>query len=371
MARFPGGGDRLFAGLPATARKVAAWCAMALLALGVAAVVIYIIVQLRAATVPLILALLGAVLLQPLMPWLMKLGVSRTLAAGLTCGSLLVLVGGAVAVLVQSLADSAGKITVALAEAGHDLADHLGPLGERLQSAVNGMSDVGSAVARSAASGVLSGLNLAVQVLGGAVLALALVYFFLRDGHRGDDFARQLVPGSPAETAVACGRRVYAALAGFMRGTTLIAVIDALFIFIGLVILDVPGAAGLAALVFMGAYIPFVGAFLSGTVAVLVALGASGVSTALWTLGVVVAVQAIEGNILQPFIESRTVSLHPATVMIAVAAGAGIAGVLGALLGVPIAAAGVGVVEELWSRSDAARAGTAPEDGDAEHLDGH
>nr|WP_242433014.1 AI-2E family transporter [Streptomyces sp. Root264] len=104
-------------------------------------------------------------------------------------------------------------------------------------------------------------------------------------------------------------------------------------------ILGVPEAAGLGALVFMGAYIPFVGAFLSGLVAVLVALAQGGTSTALWALLVVLAVQAVEGNLLQPAVQSRTVSLHPATVMLSVAAGAGIAGVLGALLAVPLSAA--------------------------------
>ncbi|MCX4696945.1 AI-2E family transporter [Streptomyces sp. NBC_01408] len=290
------------------------------------------------------------------MPWLMKHGASRALAAGLTCAGLVVLVCGALVAVIHSLSESAGKIADGLADAGDELADRFGPAGRQLQSAVDGMSDAGATVARSVASGVVSGLSLATEVLAIFVLALALVYLFLRDGHRSEAFARHLVPGAQADTAVACGRRAYHSLAGFMQGTTLIALIDSLLIFTGLVILDVPGAAGLGALVFMGAYIPFVGAFLSGLVAVLVAFAHGGTSTALWALGVVLVVQAIEGNFLQPFIQSRTVSLHPATIMMSVAAGASIAGVLGALLAVPLAAAGVGIVEELRTR-----AATTPE----------
>jgi predicted PurR-regulated permease PerM len=140
--------------------------------------------------------------------------------------------------------------------------------------------------------------------------------------------------------------RAWAALSGFMRGTTVIALIDAVFILVGLLILGVPGAAGLAALVFVGAYVPFIGAFLSGSVAVLVALGDQGIGTALWTLGVVLAVQVLEGNLLQPVIQSRTVDLHPAVVMLAVTAGTAVAGILGALLAVPLTAAAFGVVAE-------------------------
>ncbi|MCX5389471.1 AI-2E family transporter [Streptomyces sp. NBC_00094] len=350
------GSDRLFTGLSPTNRKAAAWSASVLLALGVAAFIIWIVVVLRAATVPFVLALLGTALLQPLMPWLMKRGASRALASGLTCAGLVVLVCGALVGVIHSLTESAGEIADGLAEAGDELAEHLGPVGDKLQSAVNGMSDAGAEVASSAASGLVAGLSLATQALATLVLALALalvflfLFLFLRDGNRGEAFVRHLVPGGQADTAVAIARRAYASLAGYMRGTTLVALIDSLLIFVGLLILDVPGAAGLAALVFMGAYIPFVGAFLSGLVSVLVALAHGGTSTALWALLVVLVVQAIEGNFLQPAIQSRTVSLHPATVMLSVAAGAGIAGVLGALLAVPLSAAGVGVVEELRTR---------------------
>lgn len=132
-----------------------------------------------------------------------------------------------------------------------------------------------------------------------------------------------------------------------MRGTTVIALIDAFFITVGLVVLGVPGAPGLGALVFMGAYIPYVGAFLSGTVAVLVALADGGLATALWALGVVLAVQALEGYILQPLIQSRTVQLHPATIMVVVIAGGGVAGVIGALLAVPVSAAVLGIISVL------------------------
>lgn len=144
-----------------------------------------------------------------------------------------------------------------------------------------------------------------------------------------------------------------------MRGTTVVALVDAVLITIGLLILRVPGAVGLGALVFVTAYIPYLGAFLSGAVAVLVALADRGFVIALWVLGVVLAVQVIEGNVLQPAIQSRTVQMHPAVVMLAITAGASVAGILGMLLAVPVTAAAFGVIGELRSRYGTQDTGTS------------
>jgi predicted PurR-regulated permease PerM len=187
-----------------------------------------------------------------------------------------------------------------------------------------------------------------------AVLALLLVFFFLRDSHRVVGLLRSLAPHGTADTVEAMARRAFDGVQGFMRGTTVIALIDALCITIGLLILRVPGAVGLGALVFVGAYIPYLGAFLSGAVAVLVALADRGFVIALWALGVVLAVQVLEGHVLQPVIQSRTVQMHPAVVMLAITAGASVAGILGMLLAVPLTAAGFGVLAELRSHYESA-----------------
>ncbi|GAA2740421.1 AI-2E family transporter [Kitasatospora cinereorecta] len=345
MAAEPSGDER--PRLPPGVHTAALWSGAVILFIAVAAFVVYALVALRAATVPLIIALLGTSLLYPVMPWLVRRGLGPGAAAGLTCAVLVLGVSGVLALLVNSLVHSAPQIASALTEAGNRIADWLGPVGNRIQYALQQSSGSGSSLVNELAGGVLSGLGFATQLITGTVLALALVFFFLRDGHRTGDLVREVLPERSAGTVIACGRQAFDAMAGFMRGTTLIALIDATFITIGLVVLGVPGAAGLGALVFMGAYIPFVGAFLSGTVAVLVALADGGLGTALWALGVVLAVQVVEGNVLQPLIQSRTVELHPATIMIAVVAGAGVAGIIGALLAVPLSAAGLGVVSVL------------------------
>ncbi|MFI9271538.1 AI-2E family transporter [Kitasatospora sp. NPDC052896] len=336
--------------LPPAVRTAAAWSVAVILFITVGGLVVYAFVALRAATIPMLLSLLGTALLYPVVPWLVGRGLGRGLAAGLTCVVLVAVVLTVLAVLTNSLVHSAPQIAHALQRAGDQIAERLGPLGQKIRFALTQSAGSGSSLVSSLADGVLSGLGVVTQVITGSVLALALVFFFLRDGHRSGELVRSVLSERQAETVIACGRQAFAAMAGFMRGTTLIALIDATFITIGLAVLGVPGAAGLGALVFLGAFIPFIGAFLSGTVAVLVALADGGLTKALWVLGVVLAVQMVEGNVLQPVIQSRTVELHPATIMIAVVAGAGVAGILGALLSVPLCAAGLGMVDVLRGR---------------------
>lgn len=187
-------------------------------------------------------------------------------------------------------------------------------------------------------------------MLATAVLALLLIFFFLKDSDRAAGALRSLAPRATGDLVEAMARRAFEAVEGFMRGTTFVAAVDAVLIGIGLVVLDVPGAVGLAALVFVTAYIPYLGAFLSGAVAVLVALADRGFVIALWVLGIVLAVQVIEGNVLQPMVQSRTVQMHPAVVMLAITAGASVAGILGMLLAVPLTAAATGVLGELRTR---------------------
>ncbi|MFJ4186723.1 AI-2E family transporter [Kitasatospora sp. NPDC089509] len=350
VERPPGGRPdhrRPYLMLPPAVRQAAAWSVAVILLITVGSLVVFALVELRAATVPFILALLGASLLYPVVPWMVRRGVGRSLAAALTCVLLVAAVAGVIVLLVNSLVHSAPQIAASLPTAGRRLADWLGPFGAKIEHALTNAKGETNSLVSTLTNGVLSGLGLLTQVITGGVLALALVFFFLRDGHRTGDAIRSYLPGRGADTVVACAERAFDAMAGFMRGTTLIALIDAAFITVGLLALGVPGAPGLGALVFMGAYIPFVGAFLSGTVAVLVALADGGLGTALWALGVVLTVQMIEGNILQPMIQSRTVELHPATIMVAVVAGSGIAGIIGALLAVPVCAAGMGVISVL------------------------
>ncbi|WAZ22962.1 AI-2E family transporter [Streptomyces cinnabarinus] len=336
--------------LPEPVRRVAAWCAVILLAAGVVYVGIRLCAALRTAVVPVLLALLGTALLGPLHRRLVQAKVNRSVAAALTCVAVVGVVGGAVYIVVAALIDSGDQIVTSLRTAGNDLADHFGAAGTSLDDIASNAQELLTKFGGTAASGVISGVSVVGESIAMAVLALLLVFFFLRDSDRAAGTLRSMAPRGTADTLEAMARRAFEAVEGFMRGTTFIAFIDAILITIGLLILDVPGAAGLGALVFVGAYIPYLGAFLSGAVAVLVALADRGFVIALWALGVVLGVQVLEGHVLQPMIQSRTVQMHPAMVMVTITAGASVAGILGMLLAVPLTAAAFGVAEELRTR---------------------
>ncbi|MFG2121904.1 AI-2E family transporter [Streptomyces sp. NPDC048710] len=336
--------------LPEPVRRLAAWCVALLLVAGVGWVAVRLCGEFRTAVIPVLLALLGTALLGPLHRRLVAVGVQRSLAAGVTCVAVVAVVGGAVYIVVAALIDTGDQIIASLRDAARSVAQHFGAAGTGLDDLAANSRKLLSKFGGTAASNVISGVSVVGESLAMAVLALLLVFFFLRDSHRVVDNLRAFAPGDTADTLEAMARRAYEAVEGFMRGTTVIALIDATLIGIGLLILRVPGAVGLAALVFVTAYIPYLGAFLSGAISVLVALADRGFVIALWALGVVVAVQVLEGHVLQPVIQSRTVQMHPAVVMLAITAGASVAGILGMLLAVPLTAAAFAVVHELRTR---------------------
>ncbi|MGW2742627.1 AI-2E family transporter [Streptomyces sp. NPDC001450] len=336
--------------LPEPVRRLAAWCVVLLLVAGVGWVGVRLCGEFRTAVTPVLLALLGTALLGPLHRRLVAAGVQRSLAAGVTCVAVVAVVGGAVYIVVAALIDTGDQIIASLRQAARSVAQHFGGAGTGLDDLAANARKLLGKFGGTAASNVISGVSVVGESLAIAVLALLLVFFFLRDSHRVVDNLRAVAPGDTADTLEAMARRAYEAVEGFMRGTTVIALIDATLIGIGLLILRVPGAVGLAALVFVTAYIPYLGAFLSGAVSVLVALADRGFVIALWALGVVVAVQVLEGHVLQPVIQSRTVQMHPAVVMLAITAGASVAGILGMLLAVPLTAAAFAVFHELRTR---------------------
>ncbi|GGV18508.1 AI-2E family transporter [Streptomyces spectabilis] len=353
--------------LPEAVRRIAAWCVVALLVTGVAAVGVWLCVVFKTAVTPVLLALLGTALLGPLYRRLLRMRVQRSLAAGLTCAAVLAVVGGATYIVVKALIDTGGQIVDSLKNAAHDLSKHFGAAGTSLDDLASNSKDLLGKFGGTAASGVVSGLSVVGEMIATAVLALLLVFFFLRDSHKAAGTLRSLVPAHSGDTVEAMARRAFTAVEGFMRGTTFIALIDAVCITVGLLILRVPGAWGLGALVFVGAYIPYLGAFLSGAIAILVALADRGLVIALWALGVVLAVQVLEGHVLQPMIQSRTVQMHPAVVMLAITAGASVAGIIGMLLAVPLTAAAFGVVSELRARyAEKAAAAPGPSSAEAE-----
>lgn len=196
----------------------------------------------------------------------------------------------------------------------------------------------------------VAGARTATEVFGSALLALVLLFFLLKDGRSMWHWVLSRVSGPNQPVMAEAGRAGWQTLGAYSRGTMLIAAIDALGIGLALVVLRVPLALPLALITFLGGFVPIIGATVAGAVAVLVALAANGPTTALLTLAAVVAVQQIEGNLLEPLIMKRQVRLHPAVILVAVTAGTLIAGIAGAFVSVPITAVLWRVIDTVQQR---------------------
>ncbi len=316
-----------------------AWRLLAIVA--AIAVTAYALAYLRVVVLPLIIALLISTALRPPTRWLVRHRFSDGAAAGTVLlaavaalATALAMAGAAVGRQFSDLADS---IKQGIREAGDVLAGapfHLSrtEIQQRIDDAIAQISDSGGALT----GGVVHGAVLVGEVLTGLIITLLLLFFFLKDG---PDIWRWIVDtfGGRARARLdEVARRSYTALSGYVRGLALVGAADATMIGAGLAILGVPLVAPLMLLTFLGAFIPLVGAFTAGLAAVLIALVSGGVVKALMVLALIVAVQQVEGHLLYPIIMGRTVNVHPIAVILAIAAGGILAGVIGIFISVPI-----------------------------------
>jgi putative heme transporter len=327
--------------------RATAWAWRLLVCAAAAVVVLALLWYVRVIVLPAIVALTIAPALTPVAGRLRRFRLERP-AAGLALLAGLAVVAGLVAIVTTSVLAQFEELRVAVAEAVDEIVARLE--GEPFDLSFENTQDLEESLGdswRDLSSYLAEGVRAGVGLITGIVLAVTLLYFVLRDGALFWDWiVRRFGPENRGAIDRA-GRRAWVVLGGYVRGTAMIAAIDATLIGIGLWILGVPLAFALAVLVFLGAFIPFVGAFLSGLVAVLVAYADGGWWIALLALGLVLAVQFIEGTFLQPIIQSRTVDLHPAVILLAVAAGASLFGILGAYLAVPVTAVVFAVLASL------------------------
>jgi putative heme transporter len=330
--------------VPITVRRAAEWSwRLILIAIGTV-VVVALIAYLKLVVVPVAIALLLAVLLQPLVSFLHRRARMGRAAASLVAVfsmvtlvvGLLALAGRSVVVGMSDLRDQAQQgveqVMTWLAEGPLQLST------ANLQTWIDQAQEAASANSSSIAAGALAATVTVGHVLAGAVIALFCTFFFLLDGRSIWSWVVGLLPRGSREHVHQAGRRGLVTLGAYTRTQILVAAVDATGIGVGAAILQVPLALPLAILVFLGSFIPIVGAVVTGAVAVLVALVAQGPVVALIMLAIVLAVQQLEGHVLQPFLMGHAVSLHPVAVLLGVAAGSYMAGILGALFAVPVIA---------------------------------
>lgn len=330
--------------VPHALRIAAAWSWRLLLVAAAGAVVIWAVSRLQQIVIPLAISLLLSAMLAPAVGWLRRaVRLPRSLAVAV------VLIGGLAAVVgvltlvisqfVQGFPDLSEKATAGVREIQGWL--HRPPLNlsnQQLDDAVRAVETWANENRRVLTSGAVATATTVLHVFASAFLVLFTTFFFLRDGRRIWLFVVRIVPGPARYSVARAGEASWSTLEAYVRATVLVAFIDAVGIGAALWALDVNFALPLAALVFLASFIPIVGATLSGSVAVLVALVDRGPFIALLVLAAVIFVQQLEGHVLQPLIMGRAVAIHPLAVIVAIATGVILAGIVGALVAVPLVA---------------------------------
>lgn len=314
----------------------------------------YLASKLSLVLVPVVLALFPATLLVPVAAWLKDRGVPAAVAAlasivlgivliAAVVGLMVPLVQAELPGLVESASEGMDEVEAFLQDGPLPVeVDGVSGLLERAADQLagdDGDGDGGGGTATEA-------LTKAFEGLAGFLLMLVALFFYLKEGPR---MARGIVATAPERARPPLeriGTRIWDTVGPYFRGQLLVALVDAVFIGLGLVILGVPLALPLALLIFFGGMFPIVGAVTTGTLAVLVALADGGLTTGLIVAGIVLLVQQLESNVLEPLILGHVIDLHPMVVLLSITAGAVLFGILGAFLAVPVAAVVARTIED-------------------------
>ncbi|WP_330232250.1 AI-2E family transporter [Nocardia sp. NBC_00508] len=319
----------------------------------------FLIARLWVVILPVALAVVVATVLWPPVRWLTAHGLRPALAASIAVLGFLGVLAGVIALIVPSVVNQAPELADKASEGVNQVREWLqGPplriRDEELDSAVDAIVSRLQSSSEQIATGVFSGVSTATSMLVTLFLVLVLTFFFVKDGPRFLPWLHSVSGSRSGRHLEQVLGRIWVVLGGFIRTQALVSLIDAVLIGAGLVILGVPLALVLAVITFLGGFVPLVGAFVAGALAVLVALVGNGFVTALIVLGIIVAVQQLEGNVLQPVLQSRSMQLHAVIVLLAVTAGGSLYGIIGAFLAVPAVAMAAVVLRYVGEQIDAA-----------------
>jgi putative heme transporter len=352
-------------------RKTAAWAWRLLVILAAAVVVLWVLKKLEIIVVPVLLALMISALLVPAVDWMNRRGLPRGAAVAVVLLGGFAILGGILTFVISQfivgLPDLTEQVTHSIDNTRRWLIE--GPLhlrSEQIDSAGNAAIQALHNNQAKLTSGALSTAATITELVTAAVLVLFTLIFFLYGGRNIWQYVTKIFPVDVRERVREAGRAGYWSLVGYVRATFLVALTDAAGVGTGLAIMGIPLALPLASLVFLGAFIPLVGAVIAGFLAVIVALLSKGIVYALITLGLLIVVNQLEAHLLQPLVMGRAVSIHPLGVVLAISTGGVLAGIVGALLAVPTVAFFNNAMQVLLAPDVAAEAEKQGEDaGDA------
>jgi len=337
---------------------------LALVALG-ATLIGWLITQLWSIVLPVLLAVILATVLWPPTDWLRRHRFPPALAAATVLLGGMVVLAGLITLITTSVSGSIPEIAASASSgiraiqqwlSGPPLNLAQGQLDAALQTATTELQQSVSTIT----TGVLTGIGSVASGVITALLTLVLAFLFVKDGPRFLPWLRSVVGDDGGGHVAEVFTRIWKTVGDFIRVQAVVALVDGVLIGIGLLVLGVPLAIPLAVLTFLGGFVPIVGALVAGTLSVLVALVSNGFTTALIVLAIILFVQQVEGNVLQPILQGRSLRLHAAVVLLAVAAGGTLYGIAGAFLSVPMTAAAAVALRYMGERVDARTAGDAP-----------
>lgn len=334
--------------------EIAAQWAWRVIVIAIAALgIFWLLVTFAPVTVPIAVAILASALAVGAVDRLQKWGLPRLLASMLVVIFMVVLVAGLLSLVGQQLSTQFGDLRTQVIDGIENVREwaRTGPLGLSDQQLSGYTQQAQNVIENLGESGVLEGVTAfgttVTHIVAGFFIALFALFFFLYEGDRIWSFVVVLFPRNARAKVDSSGAAAWQSLTGFMRATVVVAVIDAVGVAIAALLLGVPLALALGVLVFLGAFVPIVGALLSGFIAVAVALVSQGPITALLMLLAVIGVQQFESHVLQPFLMGRFVAVHPLAIIVAIALGVSLGGIVGALVAVPLVACFNGVIRHL------------------------
>jgi predicted PurR-regulated permease PerM len=324
-----------------------------LLVVILASLVVFALIQLKLVVIPLLIALILAAAASPVVAWLRRHGMPALAATWITLIAGVGVLGGVIWLIVDAVQNQWDELSQSVSDGVRQVQEFLaGPLGidqsqlESIQSSI-----VDFLTSSQFGTGALAGVSAATQLITGILLGVVILFYFLKDGDQIWNFFLRPFQGKRLRRGRRIGHTGVKVLGGYVRGTAIVAFVDAAGIGIGLLILQVPLALPLAVIVFLGGFIPLIGATIAGVLAVLVALVSNGPVAALILAAVVIAVQQLEGDLLQPVVMARSLKLHPLVILVALTAGTILGGIIGAVIAVPLCAVTWAIIK-VWNSPD-------------------
>ena len=316
---------------------------------------------------PVLLAILVSTVLYPISAWLRSKGFPRSLAAVSTLLGLIIIFCGVFAAMAPVVTSQSQTLINQAEEGINQLTEMVekSPIdiqSDQLQSVLQDVVKFAKGQASTIATGVISGFSMASSIVVAALIMLFVTFFIIKDGDKFLPWLRKYTGNSTGWHVTELGSRIWKTLSGFIQAQAAVAMVDAVLIGLGLWALQVPLALVIAVVTFFASFIPIIGAVTAGALAVIIALVSNGLTNALLALALIIIVQQVEGNLLQPMLQSKAMGLHAAVVLLSVTVGSTLAGIVGAFLAVPVAAT-IAVVVRYHAEMAALRSGeVAPSD---------